>query len=126
MLAGSGSPNTNNRPGSQLGTETDFVRVRPQRYMCPHCKWDFAYRKKRRCPGCGTLLLIASDMLSDSEFTALRSFWIWGARKQKWEFVRDWEEHKREAARKFEEYANRRSRRIEAGESPEIPKPWIH
>jgi hypothetical protein len=45
--------------------EATFMRVRPQRYNCPHCNWDFAYRKKRRCLGCGTLLLVASDMLFD-------------------------------------------------------------
>jgi hypothetical protein len=50
------------------------LRCRPQRYKCPHCKWDFARRKKRCCPGCGTLLLIVSDMLSDAELTELRSF----------------------------------------------------
>jgi len=53
------------------------LRYRPQRYTCPHCKWDFARRKKRCCPGCGTLLLIVSDMLSDAELTEIRSFWMW-------------------------------------------------
>ena len=80
------------------------LRCRPQRYHCPHCKWDFARRKKRCCPGCGTLLLIVSDMLSDSELTELRSFWMWDTLKEKWDFIRDWEEHKIEAMRKFEEY----------------------
>ena len=80
------------------------MRYRPQRYHCPHCKWDFARRKKRCCPGCGTLLLIVSDMLSDAELTELRSFWMWDPLKEKWDFIRDWEEHKVEAMRKFEEY----------------------
>ena len=80
------------------------LRCRPQRYHCPHCKWDFARRKKRCCPGCGTLLLIVSDMLSDAELTELRSFWMWDPLKEKWDFIRDWEEHKVEAMRKFEEY----------------------
>jgi len=80
------------------------LRCRPQRYHCPHCKWDFARRKKRCCPGCGTLLLIVSDMLSDAELTELRSFWMWDPQKERWDFIRDWEEHKGEAMRKFEEY----------------------
>ena len=81
------------------------MRYRLQRYTCPHCKRDFARRKKRCCPGCGTLLLIVSDMLSDAELTDLRSFWMWEPLKEKWDFIRDWEEHKVEAMRKFEEYA---------------------
>ena len=83
----------------------NLLRVRPQRYKCPHCKWDFAYRKKRCCPGCGTLLLIASDMLSDSELTELRSFWMWEPLKERWDYIRDWEEHKREAMQRFQEYS---------------------
>ena len=77
-----------------------LLRVRPQRYKCPHCKWDFANRKKRCCPGCGTLLLIASDMLSDTELTELRSFWMWEPLQERWDYIRDWEEHKREAMQK--------------------------
>ena len=87
------------------------LRCRPQRYHCPHCKWDFARRKKRCCPGCGTLLLIVSDMLCDAELTELRSFWMWDPLKEKWDFIRDWEEHKVEAMRKFEEYVFGRGRR---------------
>jgi hypothetical protein len=85
-----------------------LLRVRPQRYKCPHCKWDFAYRKKRCCPGCGTLLLIASDMLSDTELTELRSFWMWEPLKERWDYIPDWEEHKREAMRRFQEYSKAR------------------
>jgi hypothetical protein len=85
-----------------------LLRVRPQRYKCPHCKWDFAYRKKRCCPGCGTLLLIASDMLSDTELTELRSFWMWDSLKERWDYIRDWEEHKREAMQRLQEYSKAR------------------
>jgi hypothetical protein len=59
------------------------MRFRPDRYICPVCKWDFACRRKKCCPGCGTLLLITSDMLSDEELTALKSFWMWENRKGK-------------------------------------------
>lgn len=83
---------------------TKLLRVKPERYKCPRCKWDFAYRKKRCCPGCGTLLLIASDMLSDAELTELRSFWMWEPLKERWDYIRDWEEHKREAMERFKEY----------------------
>jgi hypothetical protein len=38
-------------------------------------------------------------MLSDAELTELRSFWIWEPLKEKWDFIRDWEEHKVEAMR---------------------------
>lgn len=81
------------------------MRCRPQRYQCPKCRWDFAFRKKRCCPGCGTLLLIASDNPTDAELTELKSFWMWEPGKERWEYIRDWEEHKREAMRKFEQHS---------------------
>lgn len=81
------------------------MRCRPQRYQCPKCRWDFAFRKKRCCPGCGTLLLIASDNPTDAELTELKSFWMWEPGKERWKYIRDWEEHKREAMRKFEQHA---------------------
>ena len=84
------------------------MRVRPQRYKCPHCKCDFAYRKKRYCPGCGTLLLIASDVLSDNALAELRSFWMWDSLKERWDYIRDWEEHKREAMQRLQEYSSAR------------------
>ena len=43
--------------------------------LCPACKWDFVSRHQKCCPGCGTPLLIAYDVLSDEEPTALKSFW---------------------------------------------------
>jgi len=52
------------------------MRFRPQRYQCPKCRWEFAFRKKRCCPGCGTLLLIASDNPTDAELTELKSSWL--------------------------------------------------
>ena len=73
------------------------MRCRPPRYQCPKCRWDFALRKKKHCPGCGTLLLIASDNPTDAELTELKSFWMWEPVKERWEYIRDWEEHKREA-----------------------------
>jgi hypothetical protein len=63
------------------------MRFRTQRYQCPKCRWDFAFRKKRCCPGCGTLLLIASHNPTDAELTALKSFWMWEPGKEKWEYV---------------------------------------
>jgi hypothetical protein len=50
------------------------------------------------------LLLIPSDKIPDRELGALRSFWIWDPAKQEWRFIRNWEEHKREAMGKFDEY----------------------
>lgn len=64
-------------------------------------------------------------MLSDAEFTALKSFWIWAALKERWEYVRDWEEHKRKAMEKFEKYATEKGRRIETGYKPQPLKAWI-
>ena len=102
------------------------MRVRPQRYKCPHCKWDFAYRKKKRCPGCGTLLLIASDMLSDTELTELRSFWMWEPLKERWDYIHDWEEHKREAMQRFREYSKARIGGLAENEQTRrLPKKWI-
>lgn len=95
------------------------------RYKCPHCRWDFAYRKKRCCPGCGTLLLIASDMLSDAELTALKSFWTWAPLKERWDYIRDWENHKREAMRKFEKYAKGEPVGIGLADKPRSLKGWI-
>jgi len=79
------------------------MKCRPRRYQCPRCRWDFAFRKKRCCPGCGTLLLIVSDVPTDAELTEIKSFWMWDPVKEKWDYIRDWEEHKREAMRKFEQ-----------------------
>jgi hypothetical protein len=56
-------------------------------------------------PGCGTLLLIASDNPTDAELTELKSFWMWEPFQDKWDYIRDWEEHKREAMRKVEQHA---------------------
>jgi len=103
----------------------ELLRVRPLRYKCPNCKWDFAYRKKRCCSGCGTLLLIASDSLFDAELTALKSFWIWEPLKDKWEYIRDWEDHKREAMRRFEEYVKEKPAGIELADKPRPLKGWI-
>jgi hypothetical protein len=80
-----------------------LVNTTAERYRCPRCTWDFAFRKKRRCSTCGALLLIPSDNISDKELSVLGSFWIWDPAKQKWVFIRNWEEHKREAMEKFHE-----------------------
>ena len=79
------------------------MKFRPRRYQCPRCRWDFAFRKKRCCPGCGTLLLIASDVPTDAELTEIKSFWMWDPVKEKWDYIRDWEEHKR---RRCESWSN--------------------
>jgi hypothetical protein len=60
------------------------MRFRPHRYQCPKCRWECAFRKKRCCPGCGTLLLIASDNPTDAELTELKSFWMWQRIQEKW------------------------------------------
>ena len=86
----------------------NLLRAKPQRYVCPHCKWDFAFRKKKRCPGCGTLLLIASDMIFDTQLTKLRSFWMWEPWKERWNYILDWEEHTREVMQRFVEYSKAR------------------
>jgi hypothetical protein len=75
-----------------------------ERHRCPKCTWEFAFRRKRLCPTCGTLLLVPSDKIPDTELGALGSFWIWNTANQKWCFIRNWEEHKREAMEKFDEY----------------------
>ena len=75
----------------------------------------------------GTLLLIASDVLSDAEFTDLGSFWMWEPVNERWIFVRDWDEHKQEAGRKFEEHF--KSSRLNPGETEKTRRPprnWIH
>ena len=47
----------------------------------------------------GTLLLIASDIPTDAELTEIKSFWMWEPVRERWQYVCDWEEHKREAMR---------------------------
>jgi hypothetical protein len=54
------------------------MRFRPDRYICPVCKWDFASRRK-----------IASDVLSDEELTALKSFWMWETLQRTWNYIAD-------------------------------------
>jgi hypothetical protein len=49
------------------------------------------------------LLLIASDSPADAELTEIKSFWLWEPGRERWQYIRDWEEHKREAMRKFEQ-----------------------
>ena len=99
------------------------MRWRPRRYQCPKCRWDFAVRKKRCCPGCGTLLLIGSDNPTDTELTALKSFWMWEPVQEKWDYIRDWEEHKRKA---IEQHARLwRTALVKAEEKSGPPTRWI-
>jgi len=49
---------------------------------------------------------VAADRVgctTDAELTEIKSFWMWDPVKEKWDYIRDWEEHKREAMRKFEQ-----------------------
>jgi len=64
-------------------------------------------------------------MLSDAELTALKSFWIWEPLKERWEYIRDWENHKREAMQKFEEYAKKEPSGIGLADKPRPLKGWI-
>jgi hypothetical protein len=102
------------------------LRVRPRCYKCPDCKCTFTSRKKKCCPGCGTFLRIASDILSDVELTELRSFWMWEPFKKRWEYIRDWDEHKREAIGKLEVNAHGRGAGfVKAEEKPRPLTRWI-
>jgi hypothetical protein len=56
------------------------------------------------CPGCGTLLLIASDVLSDEELIALKGFWMWETLKSRWNYISNWEAAKREAVERVAEF----------------------
>jgi hypothetical protein len=49
------------------------------------------------------LLLLASDTPSDAELTEIKGFWMWEPGRERWRYIRDWEEHKREAMQKFEQ-----------------------
>jgi hypothetical protein len=65
-------------------------------------------------------------MLSDAELTELRSFWMWEPLKEKWDFIRDWEEHKVEAMKKFEEYAFGRGGGLGQEEKRHLPRSrWL-
>jgi hypothetical protein len=69
------------------------------------------------------LLLIASDCPSDVELTEIRSFWMWEPAKEKWDYIRDWQEHKREAMRRFEQMW--RTGLVKAEEKLHPPTGWI-
>jgi hypothetical protein len=102
------------------------LRFRPRCYKCPKCTCTFTFRKKKCCPGCGTFLLIASDIISDAELAELRSFWMWEPLKKNWDYIRDWEEHKREALRKLEEHNHGRGASlVKAEEKPRPLTRWI-
>ena len=50
-----------------------------------------------------------------------------GTSKERWVFIRDWEEHKQEAGRKFEEYF--KSPSLGSGDTEKMRRPlreWIH
>lgn len=101
------------------------MRWRPRRYQCPKCRWDFAFRKKRCCPGCGTLLLIASDNPTDGELTELTTFWMWEPVEEKWDYIRNWEEHKRKAIEKHARMWRTALVKVKAEEKSGSPTRWI-
>ena len=47
------------------------------------------------------MLLIASDTPTNAELTEIKGFWMREPRRERWQYVRDWEEYKREAMQKF-------------------------
>jgi len=49
---------------------------------------------------------------------------MWEPVKERWDYIRDWEEHKREAMRKFEQ--RWRTALVKAEEKSGSPTPWIH
>jgi hypothetical protein len=49
-------------------------------------------------------LLIPSDAIRDTELGILGSFWMWQPAKQAWTFIHNWDQHKREALKKLDEY----------------------
>jgi len=99
------------KPKRAAGFHKRFIRshsgMKPLRYRCPRCKWEFALRRKKSCPGCGIRLLIPADKISDAELTVLRSFWMWDPVKEKWVYIHDWEAHKKDSMQKLEEHLKR-------------------
>lgn len=72
------------------------------------------------------MLLIASDNPTDAELTALKSFWMWEPEKEKWDYIPDWEEHKREVMRRFEQHSQVwRTGLLKAEERLRPPTRWI-
>jgi len=99
------------------------MRWPPRRYQCPKCRWDFAVRKKRCCPGCGTLLLIASDTPTDAELTEWKSCWMCEPVKERRDYIRDWEAHKGQAIEQHAQWWRRALVKAEKKSSP--PTRWI-
>ncbi len=65
-------------------------------------------------------------MLSDDELTELRSFWMWESLKERRDYIRDWEEHKREAMQRLQEYSQARiSGLAENEQTRRPPTKWI-
>jgi hypothetical protein len=70
------------------------------------------------------LLLIASDCQTDAELTELKSFWMWEPVQENWDYIPDWEEHKRKAMRKLEQHVWG-ARLVKAEEKRDPPRQWI-
>jgi len=65
-------------------------------------------------------------MISDNELTELGSFWMWESLKERWDYIRDWEEHKREAMQRFQEYSKARIGGLSENEQTRRPLTnWI-
>lgn len=102
------------------------MRLTPKHYDCPACKSDFSFRKKKRCPACGVLLLIASDNLAEMEPKALKKFWMWEVLKQEWVYVPDWERSLRDAVESLTRFGKSSVLLADVIEFPRQPGKAVH
>lgn len=73
------------------------------RFTCPKCKWDFARRKNKCCPGCSARLVLRSDSMDD---WPTKDFY-YTDRSTGWVYVDDWQKHMKAGFQKYADYMAR-------------------
>jgi len=83
------------------------MRFRPNRYQCPFATLT-SLSARGDAAEAAARLLIQSDLPSDEELRALKSFSMWDLLQQKWKYTLDWEEHKREMIQHLDAFHRQR------------------
>jgi len=89
------------------------------RFTCPRCKWDFAQRKKKCCPGCGARLVLSSTLMAD--FPS-KDFYCQD-RVTGWVYVDDWQKHLKAEFQKYADYMARQRAEAEGLAAAYAPHP---
>jgi len=78
--------------------------------ICPKCKWDFYFRKKLCCPGCGVRIVLISDKWPFPE----KDFYTYDKRVG-WRYVADIMEEMRDAMALLDSMHERALLKMETG-----------